>query len=858
MSTYLSTRSVRVRLSALAGASILVAAPALAQDTPATAPANDIVVTGFRAQNRLAIDAKRSSELVAEFLKSDDIGQQPDYNIADSFRRLPGVQTVFDEDEGRYISVRGLNPSFTIGLFDGATMATAERGNRQLNLEAIPSTAVASLEVLKSRTPEIEGNAIGGSINLVTRSAFDRPGLYVFGNAFIGTSDSKSVPGLGFGRNSDDGINFRADGTLSTRFGPDGNFGFLVSGSFSRKRRDQERLLPQVVPVTTPRVDAGTATTPAGAGTNLLWSNYPNSVDRYGGTAKLEARPAPGLEASLAYTYFAQDDNELRHSQQLLNTSGGSFVRFNDFPIRKPLHVGQAKLNYKTDDGHDFALRGSYSQATFLEPSNETAFNLIAPAATFNLGLDAGGFPVLSGTSPRVADPTQYRFTQYRPYEDNSTDKVTEGQFDYGWNRAKGDDGVGIGVGLKYRQTIRDNQRTQNFFNPATGVDLRLSQFNQVENYRPIYADFNQLFVDFQSFLTYFNANQGNFTRDVVASARQNIGGDWRFRENVGAGYGLVRHKGDRHTIIFGLRYEQTDVAATSVVRRTVAGIDQFTTVTRNNVYEDVLPSVTGQYEITDQLRLRASYFRGVGRPNPNSVAGQELINADDSISRPNPNLGPRRADSYEASLEYYLPHDLGIVAIAGFHKNIKDEIYTFASQETIDGVLRTVSQPRNSEGARVTGFEANVILNKLNFLPWVFSDFGVSGNVTVLGGTIDIRDATARRTLDQLPGQANLLANAAVFYERGPLRARLTYSHVGKFRNSVSASTPANDQTTAAFNQVDAQARIKLFKGVEIIAEARNLTNAARLVLTGPNQDVTRDINRFGRQYWLGAAFTW
>lgn len=816
-----------------------------------------ITVTGFRAQNRLAVQSKRSSDLVAEFLKSDDIGQQPDYNIADSFRRLPGVQTVFDEDEGRYVSVRGLNPSYTVGSFDGATMATAERGNRQLNLEAIPSTAVASLEVLKSRTPEIEGNAIGGSINLVTRSAFDRPGLYVFGNAFIGTSDSKGVPGRGFGRDGDDGLNYRADGTISTRFGPDGMFGILVSGSFSRKRRDQERLLPQVVPVTTPQVGAGPATTPAGAGTNLLWSNYPNSVDRYGGTAKLEAQPAPGLEASIAYTYFAQDDNELRQSQQLLNTSGGSFVRFNDFPIRKPLHVGQAKLDYETDNGHDFALRGSYSQATFLEPSNETAFNLVAPAVTFNLGLD-GEFPVLTGTSPRFSDPSQYRFTQYRPYEDDSTDKVTEGQFDYGWNRAKGDDGLGFGAGFKYRQTTRDNQRTQNFFNPAAGVDLRLSQFNQAETYRPIYADFNQLFVDFQSFLTFFNANPASFTRDAVASNRQIIGGDWRFKEDVGAGYGLIRHKGERHSIIVGVRYEKTDVEATSVVRRTVTGTDQFTTVTRNSGYDDFLPSITGLYDVTDRLRLRAAYFKGVGRPNPNSVAGQELINADDSISRPNPELGPRRADSLEASAEYYLPDELGIVAVAAFHKNIKGEIYTFASQETIDGVLRTVSQPRNSEGAKVTGFEANIVLNKLSFLPWVFSDLGVSGNVTFLNGKIDIRDATARRSLDQLPGQADFLANAAVFYERGPLRARLTYSHVGKFRNSVSASTPANDQTTAAFEQIDAQARIKLLDGVEIIGEARNLTNAARLVLTGPNQNIARDINRFGRQYWLGVTFTW
>ncbi len=847
----------RVRVIALVGASMLAVTPALAQESrPANRP-DDIIVTGFRAQNRLAIDAKRSSEIIAEFLKSDDIGQQPDYNIADSFRRLPGVQTIFDEDEGRYVSVRGLNPSYTIGSFDGGTIATAERGNRQLNLEAIPSTAVSSLEVLKSRTPDIEGNAIGGSINLATRSAFDRAGLYLFGNAFIGTSDSQRVPGRGFGRNSDDGLNFRADATLSTRFGADRNYGILISGSFSRKRRDQERLLPQVVPVTTAQVAAGATPPPAGAGTNLLWSTYPNSVDRFGGTVKFEARPAPGVEASLAYTYYTQDDTELRHSQQLLNTSTGSFVRFNDFPIRKPLHVGQAKLRYDTDDGHEFALRGSYSQATFLEPSNETAFNLIAPAATFNLGLD-GALPVLNGTSPRVADASQYRFTQYRPYEDNSTDKVTEGQFDYGWNKAKNAEGFGVGAGAKYRETIRDNQRTQNFFNPATGVDLRLSQFNQAENYRPIYADFNQLFVDFQSFLTFFNANPGSFVRDPVASARQNIGGDWRFQEQVGAGYGLIRHKGERHTIIVGLRFEQTDVAATSVVRRTVAGADQFTTVTRNSSYNDFLPSVTGLYDITDDFRVRAGYFKGVGRPNPNSVAGQELINADDSISRPNPELGPRRADSYEVSFEYYLPNRLGILAVAAFHKNISGEIYTFSSQETVDGVLRTVSQPRNAEGATVTGVEANAVFNKLAFLPGLLSDFGVSGNLTFLDGKIDIRDATARRTLDQLPGQADFLANAAIFYERGPARARLTYSYIGKFRSSVSAATPATDQTTAAFEQLDAQGRIKLTDRIEVIAEARNITNAARLVLTGPNQDIARDINRFGRQYWLGLTFTW
>ena len=838
------------RLFQLGVSLLALTAPAAAQ-AQAAMEDDAIIVTGFRAQNRLAIDAKRASDIVAEFLKSDDIGQQPDYNIADSFRRLPGVQTVFDEDEGRYVSIRGLNPSFTIGSFDGGTMATAERGNRQLNMEAIPSTAVASLEVLKSRTPDIEGNAIGGSINLVTRSAFDKPGLYVIGNAFLGLSDAQSVPGTGFGRTSDDGLNFRGDATLSTRFGPDDSFGLVITGSYSRKRRDQERLLPQGVPVTT------TATAgPAGANTNLLWSTYPNSVDRYGGTIKLEARPAPGLEASLAYTYFSQDDTELRHSQQLLNTAGGSFVRFNDFPIRKPLHMAQGKLTYDTGNGHHFAARGSYSQATFLEPSNQLRFNLVGAAPAFNLELD-GPYPVASSIDPRFDNPAEYRFALYDPYEDDSTDKVSEGQFDHGWNNRRGDEGLGLGSGFKYRKTIRDNQRTQNIFAPATGVDLRLSQFNQAESYRPIYGNFNHLFVDFGKFLDHFNANPTQFTRNARDSERQNIGGDWRFEEEVAAAYGLVRHAGPRHTVIMGLRYEKTDVAATSVSRATVGGADVFTPVTRRNSYDDLLPSITAYYDLTDDVRLRAAWFKAVGRPNPNSVSGQEVINADDSISRPNFALQPRRADSYEASFEYYMPQGLGIIALAVFHKKISNEIYTFSSIETVDGVQRNVSQPRNAEAAKVTGFEANVVLNRFSFLPGPLANLGASGNLTFLDGRITIRDNLTRRPLDQLPGQADFLANAALFYDDDTLRARLTYSHVGTFRNAVNAANPAADQTTAAYNQLDFQTRIKIGGKVELIGEVRNITNAARLVLTGPNQDIARDINRFGRQYWLGAAFS-
>src|SRR5690606_24892546 len=86
-----------------------------------------VAVHGYRRQQVDAVAAKRREHRLTEVRTSDSIGQQPDYNIADSLRRLPGVQTVFDEDEGRYVSIRGLKANYTLGGLDGAGLATAER-----------------------------------------------------------------------------------------------------------------------------------------------------------------------------------------------------------------------------------------------------------------------------------------------------------------------------------------------------------------------------------------------------------------------------------------------------------------------------------------------------------------------------------------------------------------------------------------------------------------------------------------------------------------------------------------------------------------------------------------------------------
>ena len=836
--------------------------PALAQEAmqpaPQTRPSAEdtdtITIVGYRAQNEEAIRAKRESEIVGEFLSSDDIGQQPDYNIADSFRRLPGVQTVFDEDEGRYVSVRGLNPSYTLGSLDGSTMATAERGGRQLNMESIPSTAVKRLEVVKSRTPDSDGNAIGGTVNLVTRSPFDHIGLYAAGNLFVGTSDSQEIPGEGYNRSNDDSLNFRFDGTVSTTFGAADEFGVLLSVNYSQKHRDQERILPQAVPAAiteNPRPASSFVTgTNALIPTDLLWSSFPNSVDRYGATLKLEYRPSDDLQAGGTLSYFRQDDNELRHSQRLRNQTGanGSFVRFNDFPIEKPLLVTQAWATWTPTADHTFKARTAYSEATFLEPSNELIFTLGAPAAAFDIEIMGNGVTVASNIDPRFNNPALYGFTAYQPYQDDSDEYVYESRIDYGFNTEPGDMGWGFGAGLKLRDITRDNDRTQTIYNGYTGVGgpLTLAQFDIARDYTPIYATFKQQFVDFASFKTFFDQNSAGFTIDRLNTNRQTIGSDWLVEEGVAAVYGLVRHAGERHNLIFGGRWEQTETDVQRW-RRTATGganVSDFTRQTQSGQDENFLPSVTFSYDITDDWKLRLAAASAVGRPNLSSLGGSETVAADGTISRGNANLKAREGETLEGSLEYYFPGDQGILAVGLFQKTIANEIITRTTAEVINGVQTQVNQPVNADSAEVSGIELTLVQNRLEFLPGPLANIGFSANATFLEGETTNNGVK----LDYLQGQADFLGNLAIFYEDGPFRARATYAYVSEIRTAV-------DRMDKEMHNVDVQARYQVSDNVELIGEVRNLTSEGKYNYSGPNFSFVRDLSFYGRQFWVGAA---
>ena len=168
-------------------------APAAA--TAAAVEPGDIFVTGTRAGERKAIEEKRKADNFVEAIYANDVGKLPDQNVAEAVRRIPGLSVANDQGEGRYVIIRGINPDLVNVTLNGMTLPAPEPEGRQVKLDDIPSALINAVVVTKSLTADQDANAIGGSVDIRTLSAFDRNKRY-FADARIAYGWSKLNDGI--------------------------------------------------------------------------------------------------------------------------------------------------------------------------------------------------------------------------------------------------------------------------------------------------------------------------------------------------------------------------------------------------------------------------------------------------------------------------------------------------------------------------------------------------------------------------------------------------------------------------------------------------------------------------------------
>src|SRR5229473_1121201 len=135
-----------------------------------------VIVRGERERGEVeAINREMNADNIVQVLPAEVIASLPNTNIADAVGRLPSVSLERDEGEGKYVQIRGTDPRLSNVTINGINVPPPEGGVRVVKLDVIPSDLVASIEVNKTLSANQDGDAIGGSVNLVTKSAQDQP-----------------------------------------------------------------------------------------------------------------------------------------------------------------------------------------------------------------------------------------------------------------------------------------------------------------------------------------------------------------------------------------------------------------------------------------------------------------------------------------------------------------------------------------------------------------------------------------------------------------------------------------------------------------------------------------------------------
>src|SRR5580700_1651959 len=179
-----------------------------------------------------AINEQRTSDNILDVMSEGVIQSLPNENIADVVGRMPGVSLERDEGEGKYVQIRGTEPRLNNTTVDGVELPAPEDNVRQFKLDTIPSDIVESVEVNKTLAANQDADAIGGTVNLVTKKAGDVPTLKLEGiGGFTPIVNTRYI-GL-------------VTGTLGKRFGHDKRFGALFSGSYDYNGRGIDDIEPQ-------------------------------------------------------------------------------------------------------------------------------------------------------------------------------------------------------------------------------------------------------------------------------------------------------------------------------------------------------------------------------------------------------------------------------------------------------------------------------------------------------------------------------------------------------------------------------------------------------------------------------------
>jgi TonB-dependent receptor len=861
-----------------------------AEDFDLSAPVyrlGEFRVTGEREGNALALTAQRNADNLKNVAALDAYGNLPNMSAGELAVRLPGVASQFD-DEGNVtgVFIRGAASTLNRVNVDGNLMSNVGGFNRQFQTHSLTGAMFEQLEVIKGHTPDQTADSLGGTVNLKTRSTLgmkERRRLsYSFGARWAAPFFDHIQPRrdhpihpltnvayqevfsvAGGERNLGVALNLfyseNANGPTSRQFdyqnsaaGPVFLWDFRTQNQYNNRTQQSLNAKVEYRLSDRTRFTLNTIYNDAFEKTDRLYTTRAFSNQT---VATLANGALTGTGAIVpGYTDSRTEVRAVAGSNFELNTFLRRFIN------RTRLVSGAAE---HTLDRLTLDYDASYSR-THNNLAHEPGGNLVMRAANVGWVVDTAdrANPVLTQTAgPSLFDIASYRTAVALTTRNDDRDvDVLNARLNAAYRLpAAVPATVKTGAFFRHQKMGEVGRRRQWAYQAS--APAMTATFPDVYAFRS--ADGRRLpFVDPHA--AYENiGNPALWAEDLYFRTSDAFSTTRRATEEIAAGYVQGQARLGALGILGGVRTERTDVSGFGYVRvrpATAAQIpdpvararaDWNHPVTNSGAYTRSFPSVHLTYAFTPNLRAQASWSTSFGRPPVTSLVPSASITDNataQTVTIPNPALGPQYARNVDVSLQYYFP-PAGVLSIGYFRKDIRDYIVTAAigtlgagSDNGFEGSYAgfQLLSSTNAGTAEVSGWELDY-RQQLTFLPGWLRGFAVSANLTLLETAGNFGGA-AQRSNKEVQNFIPRTGNAGLTYTLGRFRANLLLNHTGDYLVTPSALAHRNIYRRAR-TLLNAGVSFQLRPDATLFCDVANLTNTLQETYLGSPDRVQRCI---------------
>lgn len=757
------------------------------------------------------------SNKIENVIGKETIARLPDKNAGEALARLAGVVLSTDQGEGQYVSFRGTPVDWSSTLVNGDRMpiANEEMVGRSLNFSVLPTSLIAYIENTISLTPDYEGDAIGGTANLITKETpqdtillefqagsgynvkANQPiwnGSLTFGDRYFNNRLGVLAGGSIFSRNwatdnyeifygnnnnhSIERLELRKYDGLKTSYGANlkldfafnehnrlyglGFLGITQDNEFNRKIQfnwvagvGQSIRTQNIHSILDNRL---TGLEFGGNHGNGRWSldwkvaQYENQFS-YGDVPFANGDPRNGY-------FVIEFEKVVRYNDYLnLDMDGNVTDPNNAFTRLKLLDIDSPVDDY--GDPYDKIIP-SYDQIVAVKPS-DTLFVFNKAYTELNNHVEKDPIVARLDFSYRVSESADYKVgLKFRTKEGNRKLGLD------GWVRNPFD--PGIIVLDEFNPTFYNNgpDFLSEIGAPYQGLLFPFMSDDQIDGFVDAMGD-RIVYLPFGTETPFY---------------KEFVGSSFRYTEDVIAGYAMGNWKlGEKLSVTGGLRWEETfvNITADSVIENVAAMERTLTTIELDRQYRAILPMANLRYQVQKQSLLRLSLTRSFRRPNFNELkpGEPEIHYTHFHVLFGNPQLRPTFSWNGDLSYQHFFGLK-GMVMLSVYYKRVKDHIFTSFEAQNLDIASESnqflvpgglVSKRyKNAPYANLAGVELTVS-RKLDFISPALSDLEIMLNYTYTYSRMKIE---AREELQPLPRQAPSLFNFRISYDAERIRANL------------------------------------------------------------------------------------